>query len=281
MATNIINAKLGCPDVTVWADWGWQYDYGQILKLSGVDLPEAYEVHFSNQETGGTTVTQIGNADGVTVPDQFFLNGQNIFVWVFLHEALEDGETIYKVVIPIKARPQPSDAVPTPVEQSEITQAIAALNQAVEETAAAQEAAENAQDAAELAQGKAEDAQEAAEIAQGKAEDAQEAAETAQGKAEDAQEAAEGYANAAATSEQNALDYSKTSKSWAVGGTGTRSGEDIDNSKYYSEVAQQAATTAGFIDIEIDENGHLIYTRSDTVDIQFSLEDGHLILEVA
>ena len=81
---------------------------------------------------------------------------------------------------------------------------------------------------------------------------------------------------------ERADGYSKTSQSWAVGGTGTRPGEDTDNAKYYSEVAEQQATSAGFIDVHIDDNGHLIYTRSDTVDIEFSLdENGHLILEVA
>lgn len=35
--------------------------------------------------------------------------------------------------------------------------------------------------------------------------------------------------------EQNCQDYSQQSKSYAVGGTGTREGEDTDNSKYYYE----------------------------------------------
>ena len=36
-------------------------------------------------------------------------------------------------------------------------------------------------------------------------------------------------------------DVVKTSKSWAVGGTGTRSGEDEDNAKYYAELALKNA----------------------------------------
>lgn len=36
----------------------------------------------------------------------------------------------------------------------------------------------------------------------------------------------------------------KTSKSWAVGGTGTRSGEDTDNSKYYSRQSSSSANAA-------------------------------------
>ena len=38
--------------------------------------------------------------------------------------------------------------------------------------------------------------------------------------------------------------YAKEAKSWAVGGTGTREGEDTDNSKYYAEQAHQSAENA-------------------------------------
>lgn len=146
------------------------------------------------------------------------------------------------------------------------------------QSAAAQSAtaAKNAQDAAEVAQGKAEDAQAAAEAAQAKAETAQSKAETAQSKAEAAQgkavsaqsaaesaaasasgsaSAAASSASAAALSEDAAAEYEagaktaaasaaangKLSESWAVGGTGTREGEDTDNAKYWAKAAQGAA----------------------------------------
>ena len=146
------------------------------------------------------------------------------------------------------------------------------------QSAAAQSAtaAKNAQDAAEAAQGKAEDAQAAAEAAQAKAETAQSKAETAQskaetaqGKAESAQSAAESAAtsasgsasaaassaSAAALSEDASSEYEagaktaaasaaangKLSESWAVGGTGTRTGEDTNNAKYWAMAAQGAA----------------------------------------
>lgn len=147
------------------------------------------------------------------------------------------------------------------------------------QSAAAQSAtaAKNAQDAAEAAQGKAEDAQTAAEAAQAKAETAQSKAETAQsksetaqGKAESAQSAAESAAasasgsasaaassaSAAALSEDASAEYEagaktaaasaaangKLSESWAVGGTGTRTGEDTNNAKYWALAAQGAAS---------------------------------------
>ena len=57
----------------------YQYDYGQILKLTGIDLPAVYEVHFSNGERG-TSTTGIGTADGVEIPDQYLLNAGKLYV---------------------------------------------------------------------------------------------------------------------------------------------------------------------------------------------------------
>lgn len=132
MALNIITAKFCSGATQAWASEAWQYDYGQMLQFDGIDLPEAYQVHFSNEPMTGETITQIGNADGVSVPDQFFQSGETVYAWVYLHEGEDDGETVYMVTIPIKKRPQPSEEQPTPVEQSAIDQAIAALNIAVE-----------------------------------------------------------------------------------------------------------------------------------------------------
>lgn len=49
---------------------------------------------------------------------------------------------------------------------------------------------------------------------------------------------------AARLAEQYSRDAVKDSESWAVGGTGTRTGEDMDNSKYYSEVSKSNASAA-------------------------------------
>lgn len=51
-------------------------------------------------------------------------------------------------------------------------------------------------------------------------------------------------ANNAATSEANAADAATLAESWAVGGTGSRSGEDTNNSAYYAAQAESAAESA-------------------------------------
>ena len=190
MANNVITAVFSSSNIT-YTKPAYQYDYGMILRFSGIELPQAYEVHFSNTEFCGESISQIGDETGVTIPDEMFLNGNPIYAWTYLHTGEDDGETVYKAVIGVNKRAKPSDLEPTPVQQDAITQAIAALNVAVEQTAAdvvaAGESAEAAANSAEAAGQAKDDAVEAKD----KAVEAKNAAETAQGKAEDAQRAAE------------------------------------------------------------------------------------------
>ena len=81
----------------------------------------------------------------------------------------------------------------------------------------------------------------------------------------DAVEAAQESADAAAA----------LAESWAVGGTGTRAGEDYNNSKFWSEMAAEQAAEGGFVYFEIRYPGYLMMTRSDNLDddIDFALTD--------
>jgi len=109
----------------------YQYDYGMILKPIGLDLPSTYEVHFGTSATS-PTVTQLGTADGVTIPDTMLTTGASVYAYIYLHSGEDDGETVYSIVIPVIARGSITDEQPTPVEQGIIEQAIAALNACVE-----------------------------------------------------------------------------------------------------------------------------------------------------
>lgn len=199
---NVISAVFRGAQSTTTRN-AYQYDYGQVLKTN-LALPETYEVQFSNNSSGGVAITQIGNADGVTIPDQMFISGAPIYAWIFLHQGADDGETVYFITIPVTKRAKPTSKQPTPVQKDAITQAIAALNAAVEQTG------------------------------------------------EDVVDAAASEANAA-------LSASEAYTS--------------------AERAEQAATTAGYLDVEI-ANGRLIYTRTDAVDVDFELENGRLLMEV-
>ena len=101
--------------------------------------------------------------------------------------------------------------------------------------------AESAKAAAQAAQSKAEAANTSAQTAKADAEAANTSAQSAKADAESAKSAAAGSAQSAGASAQSAQASGKLSESWAVGGTGTRTGEDTNNAKYWSEQAQNAA----------------------------------------
>ena len=93
----------------------YQWDYGQVLRIEGLKLPNMVEIHFSLQETSGEAKTRIGvTKDGVTdvvIPDSFLENegiGDNykIFAWIYIADK-DSGSTEYKITIHVKARAKP------------------------------------------------------------------------------------------------------------------------------------------------------------------------------
>lgn len=120
-----LHNRQNCQTATVY-----QYNQGMILRIVGPTLSTAYEVDFANSVTG-QSITQIGGAEGVTIPDQFFTPGSMIHAWVVL--VGEDYVvTRYHIMIPISPRAVRTSEEPTPSQQGAIDQAIAALNQAVD-----------------------------------------------------------------------------------------------------------------------------------------------------
>lgn len=117
----------------------------------------------------------------------------------------------------------------------------ASAQSAKSDAESAKAAAQTAQSKAETANTSAQTAKTDAEAANTSAQSAKTAAESAKTAAESAKSAAAGSAQSAGASAQSAQASSKLSESWAVGGTGTRTGEDTNNARYWSEQAQNAA----------------------------------------
>ena len=110
----------------------FQYDKGQRLLLTGVELPETYQVHFSNEELG-VSKPVIGDASGADIPDEYLVSGQPIHVWVYI--AVENhSETEYHGIIGVTRRALPTDMAPSPAQRSLIDQTLGALAAAVEHT---------------------------------------------------------------------------------------------------------------------------------------------------
>lgn len=103
----------------------WQYDRGQILRIQGLALPAAVEIHFSLSDADGESITRVGvtkdNVTDVIIPDSLLENngiGQNynIYAYIYLTEP-GSGETEYKITISVKSRPKPENAGPTTWEE--------------------------------------------------------------------------------------------------------------------------------------------------------------------
>lgn len=93
----------------------WQYDYGQILRIAGLSMPKTVEIHFSLNETHGSSVTRIGitkdKITDVSIPDSMLENknakqNYNVYAFIFLTDT-NSGNTEYRIKIPVKARPKP------------------------------------------------------------------------------------------------------------------------------------------------------------------------------
>ena len=80
---------------------------------------------------------------------------------------------------------------------------------------------------------------------------------------------AESSATSADASEKSAASSSALSKSYAVGGTGTRDGEDTDNAKYYMEQAKAVSA----VDIATTEKAGIVKPDGTTITVD---EDGTL-----
>ena len=110
----------------------YQWAYGQKLVFSGLDLPASYQVDFSNFEYAGTSIPQVGGAEGVTVPVGVLDTGRDVYAFVWIQDE-NAGRIEYCAEIPVIPCPEPDLEDPNPEEESAIAQAITALNTAVAE----------------------------------------------------------------------------------------------------------------------------------------------------
>ena len=142
----------------------WQWNYGQKLRIEGLRLPTAVEIHFALTEFAGDAITRVGTTkDGVTevvIPDSLLENQAagatyEIYAWIYLADKTS-GETIKRISMQVKRRAKP-EGHDTPEDAELFREAIEAVNASADRAETAREGAEAAQKAAEAAAGKIED----------------------------------------------------------------------------------------------------------------------------
>ena len=142
MALNVTTAVIGsgCNTATAPPSLA-QWDQGQVLKIEGVDLPSAYQVEFSTEYTRNA-IPQIGDENGVALPNELLQRSAPITAYIVLHEGLNDREREYWITIYITPGTPPETITPDPEQMDVIDETIAALQAGV---AAAEAAAESVQ----------------------------------------------------------------------------------------------------------------------------------------
>lgn len=127
----------------------WQWDYGQILRIQGLDLPTAVEVDFA-VAGASESIARIGTTkDGVTdvvIPDSLIETGKNLVAYIYLRDSAS-GNTEYQIDMLVTKRAKP-EAYNTPEDKELFGQAVEAVNTAADR---AEKAEQSAQEAAQKA----------------------------------------------------------------------------------------------------------------------------------
>lgn len=142
---NIIECKLESTYKEIFTGL-WQHDYGQILRITGVEFPKAVEIQFSLNEKSGSTITRIGTTvDGATevqIPNELLKNDGRtydycIYAYIYLTDETS-GSTEYEIVLRVKSRTKPENPSEEPLPEPNI------FHETVEAVNASADRAENA-----------------------------------------------------------------------------------------------------------------------------------------
>ena len=154
---NIIECKLESTYKEIFTGL-WQYDYGQKLRITGGDFPEAVEIQFSLNKKSGSVITRIGTTtDGVTevkIPDELLKNegqSQNYSIYAYIYLTDESsGSTEYQIVLHVKSRTKPENPSEEPLPEPNIFhETVVAVNASAER---AETSEKNAKESAEKAE---------------------------------------------------------------------------------------------------------------------------------
>ena len=95
----------------------YQYDKGQILRITGLNLPQIVEIDFALEETGSIAKREVGiTENGITevrIPNYFLINDDigidyTIYAFVYITNN-EVGETVKVIKLQVKSRSKPEN----------------------------------------------------------------------------------------------------------------------------------------------------------------------------
>ena len=207
----------------------WQYDFGQKIQVTGIELPDVCEVHFQYDNLTETkTVTGYKQEDAliIDIPNEALTSRGIIKLYIYLVSS-EEGRTVNVAIMHVNRRMKPEGfEVPEDIDLFHHT--LLAANEYMQQTKSAKKSAETAAN-------QAEDAKNAAESASGSAQTSADEAKTAKENAETAAKVAEAFKTEAETARSEAVRA-------ATGSTDAK--DSAEKSRAAAEKAKQDAEEA-------------------------------------
>lgn len=265
---NIIECKLESTYKEIFTGL-WQYDYGQKLRITGGDFPEAVEIQFSLNKKSGSVITRIGTTtDGVTevqIPDELLKNegqSQNYSIYAYIYLTDESsGSTEYQIVLHVKSRTKPENPSEGPLPEPNIFhETIEAVNASAER---AEKAERNAKASATEAGKYASSASESAAVVEKTKEDALKEV------GEKKREAIEAIRKQEETSVRKIINHTDNEIQRIQNQIANSKGEleqTIENASASNEELEQSIETASDTKTALDESTELAKTAKTELD---------------
>lgn len=267
----------------------WQYDYGQVLRIQGLTLPTAVEIHFSLQERDGQAVTRVGttrdNVTDVVIPDSMLENADTtadykIYAFIYLTDS-ESGQTEYKISMSVKSRPRPEsferqeDAELFRTAIAEVNKSATSAQESATKSATAKDesiaASKEAKQSAEAASVSAQASKNSADASKGSEKTASSAATEAVNAKDIAVKAADSAYNSALASSRSAKEaQTNAEQADTAAKSAAQSKQDIQELKtVINSTAEQIATDRTAVETDKKE---VQKAKSDVEDLKSAVE---------
>lgn len=108
----VVHANFANCELSTIATGLTQWDYGQVLQISGLSAPGGTEVHYALERSNMEAVISIAELkDGdlySRIPNRLLESGEDLKAYVYIADE-DSGETIRKVILPVERRQKPGD----------------------------------------------------------------------------------------------------------------------------------------------------------------------------
>ena len=248
-----------------------QWDKNVLIQICEKDIDDAYNVHFINCNSKEAMVVKSTYQDGTlyaVVPNDILTEPHPITGYIWAGDDVETDEehkSIYCFRVVVRKRPKPANYVYK--DQKEYV----TFETVLKEASGSADSAKKSKDKARESEKKAEQYKKDAEKSEKKSSKSARKADTA--------------ARNAAESESYSLKYATSAKSYAVGGSGTRTNEDADNARYYCEQSQNNSSISKEYLTKVEQAGAAAVDAVknaldiDAPNFSVDLSTGHLTYE--